>query len=74
MFAGEAGLETPAHSGPLLKGADWMERIGFTAEQVEAEPVQAENLIDPESLNNHRARFTEADRGYWKTDLFCELK
>ncbi|MSO22537.1 MAG: hypothetical protein EXQ58_04635 [Acidobacteria bacterium] len=28
-----AGLETPAHGGPLLKGADWMERLGFTAEQ-----------------------------------------
>ena len=28
-----AGLETPAHGGPLLKGADWMERLGFIAEQ-----------------------------------------
>jgi len=56
-----AGLETPANCGPLLKDAYWMERIGFTAEQVEAGPLQEENIIDPESLNNHLARFTEAD-------------
>ncbi len=56
-----AGLETPANCGPLLKDAYWMERIGFTAEQVEAGPVQEENIIDPESLNNHRARFREVD-------------
>jgi len=56
-----AGLETPAHCGPLLKDAYWMERIGFTAERVEAGPVEDENIIDPESLNNHLARFTPAD-------------
>lgn len=56
-----AGIETPANCGPLLKDAYLMERIGFTAEQVEAGPVQEENIIDPESLNNHLARFREVD-------------
>ena len=56
-----AGLKTPANCGPLLKDAYLMERIGFTAEQVEVGPVQEENIIDPESLNNHLARFREVD-------------
>ena len=37
------------------------ERIGFTAEQVEAGPVQRENIIDTGSLNNHLVRFQEVD-------------
>jgi hypothetical protein len=56
-----AVLETPADCGPLLKDAYLMERIGFTAERVEAGPVAGHNVIDPESLNNHLARFTAAD-------------
>jgi hypothetical protein len=56
-----AVLETPAHCGPLLKDGYLMERIGFTAERVEAGPVVGHNVIDPESLNNHLARFTAAD-------------
>lgn len=56
-----AGIKTPANCGPLLQDAYLMERIGFTAEEVAEGPEQGENIIHPESLNNHLARFTEAD-------------
>lgn len=56
-----AGVDTPAGCGPLLKDAYLLERIGFTAEKIERRTVGDRTIIDPESLNNHLARFTEAD-------------
>src|SRR5437588_12720107 len=56
-----AGLDTPANCGPLLKDAYLMERIGFTAEKVASRQAQDRTVIDPESLSNHLARFTEPD-------------
>lgn len=61
-----ACIDTPAECGPLLKDAYLMERIGFAAERIERRRAQDRNLVDPESLNNHLARFSEADleRGF----------
>jgi len=56
-----AGIDTPAECGPLLKDAYLLERTGFTAEKVERSTAQERNIIHPESLLNHLARFTEAD-------------
>ena len=56
-----AGIDTPANCGPLLKDAYLMERIGFTAEKVASRQAQDRTVIDPESLSNHLARFTEPD-------------
>ena len=60
-----AGIDTPANCGPLLKDAYLLERIGFTAEKVESRLAKDRTVIDPESLSNHLARFTEADFGSW---------
>ena len=56
-----AGIDTPANCGPLLKDTYLLERIGFTAEKVASRLAQDRPVIDPESLSNHLARFTEAD-------------
>ena len=56
-----AGIDTPANCGPLLKDAYLLERIGFTAEKIESRLAQDRPVIDPESLSNHLARFTQAD-------------
>lgn len=56
-----AGIDTPAHCGPLLKDAYLLERIGFTAEKIERRLAQDRTVIDPESLLNHLGRFTEPD-------------
>jgi len=56
-----AGIETPADCGPLLKDAYLLNRIGFTAEKVASRLAQDRTVIDPESLSNHLARFTEQD-------------
>jgi DDE family transposase len=56
-----AGIETPADCGPLLKDAYLLHRIGFTAEKVASRLAQDRTVIDPESLSNHLARFTEQD-------------
>src|SRR6266704_5516062 len=56
-----AGVDTPANCGPLLKDAYLLERIGFTAEKVENRLAKDRPVIDPESLSNHLARFTEPD-------------
>ena len=56
-----AGIDTPAHCGPLLKDTYLLERIGFTAERIERRLAQDRTVIDPESLLNHLGRFTEAD-------------
>jgi DDE family transposase len=56
-----AGIDTPANCGPLLKDAYLLERIGFTAEKVESRLAKDRPVIDPESLSNHLARFTERD-------------
>jgi hypothetical protein len=56
-----AGIDTPDNCGPLLKDAYLMERIGFTAEKVESRLRNDKTVIDPESLLNHLARFSEKD-------------
>jgi hypothetical protein len=56
-----AGIDTPANCGPLLKDAYLLERIGFTAERIEKHRARDRTVIDPESLSNHLARFTEQD-------------
>jgi hypothetical protein len=56
-----AGIDTPANCGPLLKDSYLLERIGFTAEKIEQRLAQDGTVIDPESLLNHLARFTEQD-------------
>ena len=56
-----AGIDTPANCGPLLKDTYLLERIGFTAEKVASRLAKDRPVIDPESLSNHLARFTEAD-------------
>ena len=56
-----AGIATPAECGPLLKDAYLLERIGFTAEKIERRTAGERTMIDPETLNNHLARFSEAD-------------
>jgi Transposase DDE domain len=56
-----AGIDTPANCGPLLKDAYLLERIGFTAEKIEKQLARDRTVIDPESLSNHLARFTEQD-------------
>jgi hypothetical protein len=56
-----AGIDTPANCGPLLKDAYLLERIGFTAEKVASRLAKDRTVIDPESLSNHLARFTETD-------------
>jgi hypothetical protein len=56
-----AGIDTPANCGPLLKDSYLLERIGFTAEKIEKRLAQDGAVIDPESLLNHLARFTEQD-------------
>jgi hypothetical protein len=56
-----AGIDTPANCGPLLKDAYLLERIGFTAEKIEKHLARDRTVIDPESLSNHLARFTEPD-------------
>jgi hypothetical protein len=56
-----AGIDTPANCGPLLKDAYLLERIGFTAEKVASRLARDRTVIDPESLSNHLARFTEQD-------------
>jgi hypothetical protein len=42
-----AGIDTPAHCGPLLKDAYLLERIGFTAEKIERRLAQDRTVIDP---------------------------
>src|SRR6202140_79188 len=56
-----AGIDTPANCGPLVKDAYVLERIGFTAEKVASRLAKDRTVIDPESLSNHLARFTEPD-------------
>jgi len=56
-----AGIATPAECGPLLRDAYLLERVGFTAEQVACTTQQDRTIIDPETLLNHLARFTEQD-------------
>lgn len=55
------GIATPAECGPLLQDPYLLERVGFTAEQIERRTAGERNIIDPETLLNHLARFTEAD-------------
>src|ERR1700674_1262338 len=56
-----AGIDTPTNCGPLLKDAYLLERIGFTAEKVKKRLAKDRTVIDPESLSNHLARFSELD-------------
>jgi hypothetical protein len=56
-----AGIDTPAHCGPLLKDTYLLERIGFTAEKIEGRVPQGRTVMDTESLLNHLGRFTEQD-------------
>jgi len=56
-----AGIPTPANCGPLLQDPYLLERVGFSAEQVEQATASHHNMVDPETLLNHLARFTEAD-------------
>ena len=56
-----AGIGTPANSGPLLKDAYLLERIGFTAEKIQGRLRKDQTVIDPESLLNNLGRFAEGD-------------
>ena len=56
-----AGMATPANCGPLFQDAYLLERIGFAVEKIERARAADHHIIDPESLLNHLARFTEAD-------------
>ena len=58
-----AGMDTPAHCGPLLKDAYLLERIGFTAEKIASRVQNDRTVIDSESLLNHLARFSQQDLG-----------
>ena len=42
-----AGIGTPANSGPLLKDAYLLERIGFTAEKIQGRLRKDQTVIDP---------------------------
>jgi len=54
-------VATPANCGPLFQDAYLLERIGFAVEKIERARAADHHIIDPESLLNHLARFTEAD-------------
>src|SRR5712691_12661685 len=55
------GIATPANCGPLFQDPYLLERIGFAVEKIERARAADHHIIDPESLLNHLARFTEAD-------------
>ena len=56
-----AGIAMPSECGPLLQDGYLLERVGFTAERVTRTTQQERNIIDPETLLNHLARFQEPD-------------
>jgi hypothetical protein len=56
-----AGMDTPANCDPLLKEGYVLERLGFAAEKMESRLGGGRTVIDPETLLNHLARFTEQD-------------
>jgi hypothetical protein len=56
-----SGLATAAECGPLLRDAYLLERVGFTAEQIQRRIKEDRTIVDPETLLNHLGRFTAAD-------------
>ncbi len=56
-----AGIDAPAHCGPLLKDPYLLERIGFTAERIRDCLAKDRTVVDTETLLNHLNRFTEED-------------
>ena len=56
-----AGIDTPAHCGPLLKDPYLLERIAFTAEKIQSCLAEDRTVVDTETLLKHLGRFTEKD-------------